>query len=268
MKTFLPQTLLQWLLCALVAILIVGTIPYTIVGFRIQGEVTPIKLRNLINSAQNVGDSATLNANSYGEVATATRDTLNKHVAPGIDRMVTRFDSTMIRIESKIELIEPVLIALTNNSNNLSSLLVDTNRRINDERGLLPTTTAMIDSVRILTEQELRQAVTEFALAGRNVRIITESPELQALPGEIAELTQSLNRSAGSVEVILDSTEVTSANLASITGNLNAIADDSAKKVHGLLNPKPAPWYRKYFLTPLREIGGVTYLLIRIANGL
>jgi hypothetical protein len=81
-------------------------------------------------------------------------------------------------------------------------------------------------------------------------------------------LTQSLNRSAGSIEVILESTEATSANTAAITGNLKAISDDSAKSVHNLLNPPPAPWYRKYILTPLREVGGVTYLLVKIANGL
>jgi hypothetical protein len=175
---------------------------------------------------------------------------------------------TLPLINRNLQSSDALISSLNSNTATLNTLIANLDYRVSGDKGLLPTTTAMIDSVRVLTENELRQAVAEFALAGRNVRILTESPELQNLPGEIAKLTESAGRSAGKVEVILDSTQVTSANIASITGNLNSIADDSAKKVHTLLNPPPAPFWKKYILTPLREIGGVTYLLVKIANGL
>lgn len=163
---------------------------------------------------------------------------------------------------------ESLISSLNTNTATLNELIANLDNRVSGDGGLLPTTTATIDSIRVLTERELTAAVAELALAGKNVRVITESAELQNLPKEIAQMTASANRSLGSVEVILDSTEATSANVAAITGNLKSISDDSAKKVHSLLNPAPSPWYKKYILTPLKEIGGVTYLLVRIANGL
>jgi hypothetical protein len=140
MKLF-PRTLLHWLLCLLVVVLVAAVVSNGLVGYRINKELTDVKVRNLINSAQNISDSGTLNANAYGEVADATRDLMRRNIATAVDQFTARFDSTMIRVEKKIELLEPLLVALTNNSNHLSVLMLDTNNRLIGEAGLFAALT-------------------------------------------------------------------------------------------------------------------------------
>ena len=266
MKKFLPQTLLQWLLCVLVAV----SVPI-LINLWWNGRLSLQQLNGSLHNlnrftgtaadyGENLKEQAEANKKSIdaalqvGATAKGSLQLLNRTTIPLLNRNLTSSDSLIHSLEQ--------------NTASLNTMIANLDGRVNGDKGLLPATTAAVDSLRVLTERELSAAVAEFTLAGKNVRIITESPELQNLPKDLAALTQSLNRSAGSVEVILQQTEATSANVASITGNLNAISTDSANKVHALLNPPPAPWYRKYILTPLREVGGVTYLLVKIANGL
>ena len=136
-------------------------------------------------------------------------------------------------------------------------LLADNQRRLGKS----------LDNIETITGNELRQAVGEFALAGKNLRVITDDPALTSLPSEVRKIAESLNRSAGSVEVILTDTEKTAKNVAGTTGNIEKSTAEINTFLHGKLN-SPSPWYRKYLLTPLREVGGITYLLVKIGNGL
>jgi hypothetical protein len=257
---------LKVLACILFVVLIIGggNFFWNARIFMQQGQGTMHNLNRATGTAADYGESLKEQAEEnkksidaalqVGATAKGSLQLLNRTTIPLLNRNLTSSDSLIRSLEQ--------------NTASLNTMIANLDNRVSGDKGLLPTTTATIDSIRVLTERELSAAVAEFTLAGKNVRIITESPELQNLPKDIAALTQSLNRSAGSIEVILESTEATSANTAAITGNLKAISDDSAKSVHNLLNPPPAPWYRKYILTPLREVGGVTYLLVKIANGL
>ncbi|MBI3654101.1 MAG: hypothetical protein HY231_23975 [Acidobacteria bacterium] len=188
MKNFLPKTLKEILACLLTVTLIVAVIPFAIVGYRLKEEITPVKIRNLINSAQNIGDSATLNANAYGLVADTTSDLMKRNIAPAVDRIASRVDSTMVRFERKLDLIEPLLIALTNNSNNLSILMLDTNRNLNSEAGwfaALTDTTKRGGTMISNQDQALQGLASEGKATLAELREIVTSDEWKQLRGEL-----------------------------------------------------------------------------------
>jgi len=189
---------------------------------------------------------------NVGSKATKLLDELTKKTIPKLNKNLDSSDAALAEMKVTIE----------------SGRTFIANADTNINTGLLPEMTLLVRAFRLLTEEEIKATVVEFLKAGKNLRLITDDPALKSLPGEIDKLAKSLNVSAGKVEVVMENAKTATANVAGITGNLNAISEDAKKKTHALLNPPPAPFWKRYILYPLKDVGGVVYLLIRIANGL
>jgi hypothetical protein len=222
MKNFLPETLQQWLICILIIALIVALVPFGVVGYRIKSEVTPVKLRNLLNSLQNVGDSATLNANAYGSVADSTRATLDKHVNPAIDQMVVRFNSTMIRFEKKIDLLEPLLVQVTAATEKGGNAIAHFDNRFNGENGLLAalTDTTKRGGEMISNEDRVLQGLaSEGKAVLEELREIVKSDEWKQIRGEMLKSMQNaslLTGHANEIAVHTDETAIEARDIAKL----------------------------------------------------
>jgi len=172
---------------------------------------------------------------------------VNSQIIPGLKKNLATLDA----LQGDLRLSVAAITDLTRHSD----------VSVNGHTGLLPAVTRTVDSINDLTQNELRDAVAQFAIAGKNLVVITSDPALQSLPGEIEKIAKSLNVSAGNIEVVTE-------QLAGVTANFNKMSTDAQLKVHSLLNPPPAPFWKRYILYPLRDIGGVAYLLVKVANGL
>lgn len=119
-----------------------------------------------------------------------------------------------------------------------------------------------------VTREGLKKVIADLAASGENVRILTSSEDLQAMPADIRAFIQSLNRTGAKVELVADDMHVIGLEIGGVAGNLNKISADAQKKSHELLYPPPSPWYQRYLLGPIRQFGGAMYLVLKIANGL
>ena len=243
----------------LTVIAVVIAVPVVRLVYRIDSFITTDRLKNLENSVDTSTVTAQMTANAYGEIAKSTTNAIDNHVSPAIDRIASRVDSAMRKVEMRVDALAPLQSELTATVAQGRATLINTDEQVNGS--LLPELTATVHSINLLTQNQLTDAVAQFALAGKNLVVITSDPALMNLPSEIDKIAKSLNISAGNVEVV-------TSHLAGISGNMNAISKDSADKVHSLLYPKPAPFFKRYILYPLRDIGGLVYLFVKIANGL
>lgn len=265
MSRFLPQTLLQWLICVLVLVAIAVILPFGLVGYRLNNELTPVRIRNLINSAQNVGDSAALNANAYGLVADTTTDLMKKNIAPAIDGMAAQVNATMRRLDSKLNLLDPVAKGLATNLQTSNSLLaqVDADTHRQQER---------IGKVIDDNAPNLKKTTDSLAHASDKLDAYISDPKIAKFIDDTIEqggqILVKVKESAGNVELMTkDGTSITT-NAVTISNNLAAISADTATRFHALLYPAPSPWWKKYLLTPLKEGAGLAFILTKAVNGL
>lgn len=118
------------------------------------------------------------------------------------------------------------------------------------------------------TNDGLKTILIELAASSHDVRVVASSADFQALPTELREFIKGLNRAEAKVELVIDDAHASGQNITGITHSFDLTAADAQKKAHSLLFPPPAPWWKRYILGPLREVGGVTYLFLKIANGM
>ena len=111
-----------------------------------------------------------------------------------------------------------------------------------------------IDNTVVGSVDELVRTVSgvaeEYKKTGQSLRVIVEDP---------------------SIALLLSNSAKTMGNLDYITRSLDHMAYNVDKKLDSMINPPPVKGikgYLKYGLKVLRDVGGVTYLLIRIINGL
>lgn len=149
-----------------------------------------------------------------------------------------------------------------------AALIANARPLINQNLDTLNANQLKLGEAITVTRDGLSEIIAKLVATGENVRVISDDPDLKSLPAELRRFTQSVNRTAGTLEVVAVDAHNVGVEMTGATHSINLMAADAQKKTNALLNPPPAPWWRKYLLQPIQTFGGATYLIVKIANGL
>lgn len=234
-----------------------------------------------IKIANAISHSAEAQASNYergsGELVGAVSDIrkmiqrYDSQIALALDNGVQASESFRRIADNSEPQLKAVLGNLTNATAQSAELIADARKNtlplIDTNLSTLNDNQLMLGQTIEVTRDGLKEVISKLAASGENIRVLTSSAELQALPADVRAFVQSLNRTGAKVEVLADDLHAIGANMAGVTGNLNLISADAQKKSHELLFPPPSPWYQRYLLQPIRQVGGVTYLILKLVNG-
>ena len=174
--------------------------------------------------------------------------------------------------EVRVDYLPVTFKQLQQSTANLNGIVTDlrtgTLPLVNENLSSLNDNQLQLGQTLTTTREGLKSILTDLSATGHNIRVISEDPSLLELPREINTFTKSLNKSAGNIEVVTANGIEGTNKINSILGSFDTMAKDVQVKSHSLLFPPPAPWWRRYLLQPLMQVGGATYLVVKIANGL
>lgn len=215
-----------------IALMLAIGVPVALIAWRVNSFLTVERLKNLENNLDTTALSGQMTANAYSEVARATVETLDNSVAPGINQIVNRVDSTMAAVERRVNALAPTQTAATKAISGGHTLLVDFNTRLNSEQGLMAAATNLINNLTTtaskfnVTTDELNTAIR---LASEKTNKSLDSLYTLIASDHWPKLIENLEGTSAEVRGMAANMNKASAKAPSIAESLEKIAKTSSR---------------------------------------
>jgi len=181
-----------------------------------------------------------------------------------LDKELTK--KTLPKVNQNLDSSNAVLVSLRTATDKSGTFISNTDESLNQK--MLPELTGILHGLRLLTENEVKEVVKEALQSFQNIRVITDDPKLKSLPADLSAFTEKMSGAAGKLDVLITDLDPGAKAASGTLTNIESVSKDFKDKFHSLLYPPPAPFLKRYILYPLKDAAGITYLFIKLANGL